>query len=99
LTARPDVGQYAASKHALRAVADSLRDEVNPSCIRVQSVYLGRTATPMQAAIHAAEGKPYQPELLIQPEDVASTIIHAVGLPRTAEITEISMRPPQRPRP
>ena len=46
---RPEVGQYAATKHALRAIADSLREEVNPKGIRVLSLYLGRTATPMQA--------------------------------------------------
>ena len=35
-----EIGQYAATKHALRAIADSLRDEVNPKGIRVLSVYL-----------------------------------------------------------
>jgi NADP-dependent 3-hydroxy acid dehydrogenase YdfG len=90
---RPDVGQYGATKHALKAIADSLRAEVNPKGIRVLSVYLGRTATPMQAAIHREEGKVYHPEALLQPCDVASTIIHAITLPRTAEITDISIRP------
>ena len=32
---RPEVGQYAATKHALKALADSLREEVNPKGIRV----------------------------------------------------------------
>lgn len=92
---RPEVGQYAATKHALKAIADSLREEVNPKGIRVLTVYLGRTATPMQAAIHCEEGKTYQPETLLQPEDVASAIIAALQLPRTAEITDIQMRPAQ----
>jgi NADP-dependent 3-hydroxy acid dehydrogenase YdfG len=90
---RPEVGQYGAMKHALKAIADSLRAEVNPKGIRVLSVYLGRTATPMQADIHREEGKIYRPEALLQPCDVASTIIHAITLPRTAEITDISIRP------
>src|SRR5262245_41212117 len=34
-TARANVGQYAATKHALKALADSLRDEVNQSGVRV----------------------------------------------------------------
>lgn len=59
--------QYDATKHALRAVADSLRDEVNGYGIRVLSVYLGRTASEMQAQIHKNSGKPYLPELLLQP--------------------------------
>jgi short-subunit dehydrogenase len=93
LNARANASQYAASKHALKAVADSLREEVNPAGVRVLSLFLGRTASPMQASVFAAEGKPYHPELLMQPEDVASMAIHALTLPRTAEVTEISMRP------
>lgn len=87
------VGQFAATQHALRAVADSLRDEVNADGIRVLSVYPGRTATPRMAALFEKEGRPYRAELLMQPEDIAAMVIHALSLPRTAEVTEISMRP------
>lgn len=90
---RPEIGQYAATKHALRAVADSLREEVNPKGIRVLTVYLGRTATPMQEALHREEGKNYEPHLLLQPEDVASVVVNALMLPPTAEVTDISIRP------
>lgn len=93
LTAKANAGQYAASKHALKAVADSLREEVNPAGVRVLSLFLGRTASPMQAAVYAVEGKAYHPELLMQPEDVAAMAIHALTLPRSIEVTEISMRP------
>jgi len=96
LTARANAGQYAASKHALKAVADSLREEVNPAGVRVLSVFPGRTASPMQAAVHGAEGKAYHPELLMQPEDVAAMVIHALTLPRSVEVTEISLRPMQK---
>jgi NADP-dependent 3-hydroxy acid dehydrogenase YdfG len=47
----------------------------------------------MQAAVYAMEQKAYHPELLVQPEDVASMAIHALTLPRSVEVTEISMRP------
>lgn len=90
---RAEVGQYAASKHALRAIADSLREEVNSKGVRVLSVYLGRTATPMQEALSWKEQKEYHPEMLLQPEDVASVVVHALMLPRTAEVTDISIRP------
>lgn len=90
---RSEVGQYAATKHALKAIADSLREEVNPKGIRVLSVYLGRTATPMQETIFRDEGKEYRPEMLLQPEDVASVVVQALMLPSTAEVTDISMRP------
>ena len=96
LHARAHLAGYSASKHALKAVADALRDEVNPDGVRVLSVYPGRTATPAQQAIHAAEGKQYRPERLMQPEDVAAVVVHALTVSRTAEVTEISMRPLQK---
>lgn len=73
IVARGGIGPYAATKHALKAIADSLRDEVNKDGIRVLSIFLGRTATPMQEEVHRLEGKPYRPERLLQPEDVAET--------------------------
>jgi NADP-dependent 3-hydroxy acid dehydrogenase YdfG len=51
----------------------------------------------MQAAVHAAEGKDYHPENLIQPQDVASTIVSALILPRSAEVTDIHVRPLRKP--
>jgi len=90
---RPEVGQYAATKHALKAIADSLREEVNPKGIRVLTIYLGRSATPMQEILHQQEGKAYSPETLLQPDDVASVVVQVLRLPSTAEVTDISMRP------
>jgi NADP-dependent 3-hydroxy acid dehydrogenase YdfG len=87
------VGQFSATQHALRAVADSLRDEVNADGVRVLSVFPGRTATPRMAALFEKEGRVYRPELLMQPEDIASMVTHTLSLPRTAEVTDISMRP------
>lgn len=89
-------GQYSATKHALRALADSLRAEVNGQ-VRVTSVFTGTTATPMQRALHAAKGRTYRPEALIQPEDVAAVVAHVLSLPRTVELTDIHLRPAQPP--
>lgn len=97
LEARNAAGQYAASKHALRALADALRAEVNAEGIRVISLFLGRTASAMQAAVAAHEGRDYRPAALLQPDDVATILIASLTLPRTAEVTEIRMRPLQRP--
>jgi NADP-dependent 3-hydroxy acid dehydrogenase YdfG len=94
---RPDIGQYAATKHALRAIADSLREEVNPKGIRVLTLFLGRTATPMQAKLCEEDGQKYRPETLLQPEDVATVIVHSLALPYTAEVTDISIRPMIKP--
>jgi len=65
---------------------------VNNHGILVLSVYLGRTATPLQAVAHSMEHKSYRPENLMQAEDVAGIIVHALSLPRSAELTEIQMR-------
>jgi NADP-dependent 3-hydroxy acid dehydrogenase YdfG len=91
--ARANVGQYAATKHALKAVADSLREEVNSDGVRVLSIFAGRTASAMQKTIHRLENKAYDSQLLLQPEDIASVVIHALTLPRTAEVTDIHIRP------
>jgi len=90
---RPEIAQYAATKHALKAIADSVRAEVNSKGVRVLSVYLGRTATPMQRAQFKLEDKPYRAGDLLQPDDVAAMVLAALALPRTAEVTDISIRP------
>jgi len=93
LTPSANVGMFAATQHALRAMADTLRDEVNGDGVRVMSIYPGRTATPRQARIFAMEGRPYAPERLLQPEDIATMIMSALKLPRTAEVTNLTIRP------
>jgi NADP-dependent 3-hydroxy acid dehydrogenase YdfG len=93
IAAKPMSAQYDSTKHALKAIADSLRGEVNAHGVRVLSVYLGRTASEMQERICQLEAKPYRPELLLQPEDVASVVVNALSLPDTAEVTDIHIRP------
>jgi NADP-dependent 3-hydroxy acid dehydrogenase YdfG len=88
-----NTGQFAATQHAMRAIADSLRQEVNADGIRVCTIHLGRTATPRQESIFAGEGRSYAPELLVQPTDVADVVATVLGLPSGAEVTEIHLRP------
>ncbi|MHC4488052.1 MAG: SDR family NAD(P)-dependent oxidoreductase [Planctomycetota bacterium] len=88
-----NVGRYAATKHALKAIAESMRTEVNAEGVRILSVYPGRTATPMQAFVREREGRAYIPERLMQPEDVAGVVINAHCLPRTAEVMDIHIGP------
>jgi len=96
LTARANMGQFSATQHAFKALADSLRDEVNADGVRVLSVFPGRTATPRIETLHAKEGRPYRPELLLQPEDIASVVLNALALPWTAEVMNVSIRPMQK---
>jgi NAD(P)-dependent dehydrogenase (short-subunit alcohol dehydrogenase family) len=91
--ARAGLSQYAATKAGLKAVADSFREEFNPEGVRVLSVFAGRTATPMQERIFEQEGRPYEPEHLLQPADIATVVANVLSLPRTAEVTEIDIRP------
>lgn len=91
--ARGSWGAYAATKHALRALADALRAEMNPQGVRVLTVFPGRTATAMQEEVHRFEGRPYDPDRFLQPEDVAAPLVQALRLPRTAELTDLHIRP------
>lgn len=93
---RPGVTQYAAVKHGLRGLADCLRAEVAGDGVRVISVYPGQTATPMQAYRHSLEKREYHPEKLIQPADVAEALAMALTLARTAEVTDLHIRPSKR---
>lgn len=93
LHAHPQWSAYAASKHGLKALADSLRGEEAAAGVRVTSVYPGRTATPMQAKVHQQEGKEYDPDVWMAPESVATTVLTALDLPRDAQITDLSVRP------
>lgn len=84
---------YAASKHGLKALADSLRAEEAEHGVRVTSIYPGRTATPMQERVHQQEGRDYEPERFITAESVATTILTALDLPDDAALTDLTIRP------
>jgi short-subunit dehydrogenase len=84
---------YSSAKSAIKSVADCLRMEVNSSGVRVMSVYPGKTASVMQKRAHALAGKPYDAASLMQPEDVAQMVLSALALPKTAEMTDLHIRP------
>ena len=98
LAGKADFSQYAATKHALKGFADSLRQEVNASDVRVLSVFVGRCATPMQAALYQRDSRKYLPNELLQPSDVAKAVLQSLSLPRTAETTDLQVRPMTKPR-
>jgi NADP-dependent 3-hydroxy acid dehydrogenase YdfG len=47
----------------------------------------------MQARVHRFEGRRYEAATLLQPSDVADMIVAALALPRTADVTDIMVRP------
>lgn len=93
LHAHPQWSAYAASKHGLKALADSLRAEEAPYGVRVSSIYPGRTATPMQELVHRQEGKAYDAADWIRPETVVDAILQVLDLPRDATISDLTVRP------
>lgn len=93
LRANADWASYAASKHALKALADALRQEVAPDGVRVASLYPGRTATAMQQAIRAQEGAKYDPGDFIQPASVADVVRYVLNAPRDISLDDVAVRP------
>ena len=93
LQASPTWAAYAAVKAGLKMLADGMRPELDAQGIRVLSVYPGRTATPMQERVFHLEGRDYKPEELLQPDDLAARIVNLLELTRTAEATDLIVKP------
>ena len=93
LSASPDWSAYAASKHALRALADALRAEEQEHGVRVTTVYPGRTATPMQQKVHEQEGREYDAAVWIDPATVAGAIVGVLDLGADATVIDLTIRP------
>jgi NADP-dependent 3-hydroxy acid dehydrogenase YdfG len=93
-TASPTMASYSASKFALRAFADSLR-ESEPQ-LRVTTIFPGRTDSDMQRELVAFEGGEYDPDNFLRPETVAAAVVNAVATPRDGHLHEVVLRPGQR---
>jgi NAD(P)-dependent dehydrogenase (short-subunit alcohol dehydrogenase family) len=97
LNARSPLTSYGASKFALRAYADGLRQE-EPG-VRVCTIYPGRTATTMQREVRAAESGEYRESDYLRPETVAGAIELMLSLPADGVITDLTLRPAGLPGP
>lgn len=86
-------GHYPASKFALTALTDVLREELRPDGIRVCSVHPGRTDTDMQRDLVASEGRAYDPLEFLRPESVATAVRTAINASPDATYETISIRP------
>ena len=92
-TAAPGGAVYAASKFALRAFADALREEERASGVRVSSVHPGRTDSDMQRAKVAGEGLDYDLRYVLDPVSVAAVVRAVVDLPPEGTLETASVRP------
>jgi len=90
-TVSPGMASYSASKFALRAFADSLRDD-EPG-LRVTTIYPGRTDSAMQRELVAFEGGEYDPGDFLRPETVAGAVAHALATPPDGHVHEVVLRP------
>ena len=99
LTSAPGGGVYAASKFALRAFTDALREEERGSGVRVASVHPGRTDSDMQREKVRREGLDYDPRYVLDPASVAAVVRTVVDLPAGGTVESVSVRPTRiRPR-
>lgn len=94
----PSGGFYSPTKFAVRGISDALRNELrsddNPT--RVATISPGFVDTPLLD--HYFKGREDQLSQtrasmrMLQPEDVASSILHILDTPLHVEITDIQMR-------
>lgn len=94
----PMVGAYAASKHALNAISDSLRQEVGGNGIRVCVLMPGATSTEVAASIsnpnfRAAIHSHVTKDGAVAASEIASAIVFIVSQPQRVNIDLISIRP------
>lgn len=81
---------YAASKHGVLGFSRSLMLEVRKDGVRVIAVCPGSVDTGM---LRDQPMLTSDPEKILRPEDVADTIVHALGLPERAMVSELDIRP------
>jgi NADP-dependent 3-hydroxy acid dehydrogenase YdfG len=86
----PGMASYSASKFALRAFADSLRDD--EPALRVTTVFPGRVDTAMQRDLVAFEGGDYDPARFLRPETVAGVVAQVVATPPDGHVHEVVIR-------
>ncbi len=89
---------YSASKHAVNAMTDALRQELGDRNIRVSILMPGATSTEVgerisdpkwREAIKAHVGK----DGALLPSDIGDTLVFMLSLPRRVNISEICVRP------
>ena len=60
--------------------------------MRILNIYPGRVNTPMQERLCRDAGMTHYPAgEFVQPEAVAELVVHGLSLPRTAEMSELTI--------
>ena len=79
---------YSATKHAVTAMAESARQELNDSGVRVTAIEPGMVDTPFFDD---------RPSNALEPDDIARAIMFAVSQPPHVDVNEILIRPTSQP--
>lgn len=90
----PNFAMYSATKFAVRAFSEALRNEVQTHDVRVTLVHPGMTDTALYDSF-SQKGAPIPVDqgALLKPEDVADAIRYAVSRPRGVALNEVTVRP------
>jgi NADP-dependent 3-hydroxy acid dehydrogenase YdfG len=93
----PGFAVYAATKHAVRALSEGLRQEVKPYNIRTTVISPGAVATELPNTVtdpQAAERiQKFYAEVAIPAESFARTVAFAMSQPEEVDVNEILFRP------
>jgi NADP-dependent 3-hydroxy acid dehydrogenase YdfG len=93
----PGFAVYAATKHAVRALSEGLRQEVKPYNIRTTVISPGAIATELPNSVTdpvAAERvRKFYAETALPAESFARTVAFAISQPEEVDINEIVFRP------
>lgn len=92
LTSNRGFSVYSASKFALTALTDALRQEERGQ-VRVTSLHPGRVATDMQAQLTSMQGMDYVPDAHLDAADVARAVRMAVDLPPGSSLDALRINP------
>ncbi|MGO9137532.1 MAG: SDR family oxidoreductase [Syntrophales bacterium] len=87
---------YAATKHAVRALSEGLRQEVKPYNIRTTVISPGAVATELPNSVtepDIAENMRKVYEIAIPSESFACAVVFAVSQPEEVDVNEILFRP------
>ncbi|MCH4811721.1 SDR family oxidoreductase [Vreelandella neptunia] len=93
-TVAPTAAVYCATKYAVRAISDGLRQETDN--IRVTCVYPGVVESELANTItdpDAAKAMVTYRQIALKPEAIASAIAHAINQPDDIDTSDIVVRP------
>jgi NADP-dependent 3-hydroxy acid dehydrogenase YdfG len=93
----PGFAVYAATKHAVRALSEGLRQEVKPYNIRTTVISPGAVATELPNSVTdpdtAARIRKFYDEAAIPADSFARAVAFAIGQPEDVDVNEILFRP------